>query len=408
MNNNKEYIAAILYKRLQGEDLSGDEQMVLDQWLSTAKINESVLEQLQDSAGLKSYLEQRMDLVNAGKAFEAFEKMIAAESLPSTAHEPTRSHIYFLSRRRWAAAAVIFLLTAAGYLLFRYNNNSGHQSDKAYQHAIADIKPGKQGAILTLSNGRQVVLDSLGNGLVATQSGVNVLLKDGELAYAKDGETTAGVAFNTVTTPKGRKFQLLLPDGTKVWLDAASSLTFPTVFTGGERSVSIKGEAYFEVAKNAAMPFKVVVNDRTGIDVLGTSFNINAYTEEASMNMTLLDGSIRVTNSQEKIVLRPGQQASVRHNDPASSGISVKTADIDKVMAWKNDLFDFEGATLAEVMNQVSRWYDMEVIYEGGIPAFTFGGKIRQDLTLTGLLAFLEGAGVHFRVEEGRRLIVMP
>jgi hypothetical protein len=115
-----------------------------------------------------------------------------------------------------------------------------------------------------------------------------------------------------------------------------------------------------------------------------------------------------VTNSREKIVLRPGQQASVRRNDPASSGISVKTADIDKVMAWKNDLFDFEGATLTEVMNQVSRWYDMEIIYEAGVPSFTFGGKIRRDLTLTGLLTFLEGAGVHFRIEEGRRLIVMP
>jgi len=401
-----EYIAAVIYKYLQDESLSDEEQLALDQWLAKAKINGSVFERLQNESDLKAYLQQRMDPVGVEEAFDTFKGAVYADNRTTVIAE--RPRVHFLPRRnRATAAAIIFLLATAAYLLFQYGNNGQQKLANAGMHALAAIKPGKQGAILTLSNGRQVVLDSLGNGLVATQNGTNVVLENGKLTYARGQATTAEVLFNTMTTPKGRQFQLLLPDGTRVWLNAASTLSYPTTFTGGERRVSITGEAYFEVAKNAGMPFKVTINDQAEIEVLGTNFNVNAYTDENSMHTTLLDGSVRVTNAHDKTVLIPGQQASVGRGK-SSSGIKVQAVDIDRVMAWKNNLFDFEGATLAEVMNQISRWYDMEIIYEKGIPSFEFGGKIRRDLTLDNLLKFLEGAGVHFRIEEGRRLIVMP
>jgi transmembrane sensor len=394
-----EYITTVIHKYLQGESLSGEEQLALGQWLDQAKINRRVLEQLQDESHLKVYLKQRMDQEGVEQAFDIFKNTVSAGGRPPV--------VMGALRRKWLAAAVVFLLAAAAYLLFQHGNN-GQQKLANTGAQTPDIAPGRQGAILTLSNGRQVLLDSLGNGLVATQNGTKVTMEEGRLTYAKDQARTAEVLFNTMTTPRGRKFQLLLPDGTKVWLNAASTLTYPTAFTGRERRVSITGEAYFEVAKNAGMPFKVTINDRTEIDVLGTNFNVNAYTDEVSTNTTLLEGSVQVTNSRDKIVLKPGQQASVSSHDPSSSGINVRTAHIEKVMAWKNDLFDFDGATLVEVMNQISRWYDMEIVYEKGVPAFEFGGKIRRDLTLANLLKFLEGAGVHFRIEEGRRLVVMP
>ena len=370
-----EYIAAIIEKQLQGEQLSPEEQHTLDNF--------------------KIYLKQRMDVAGVELAHKDFQRSVGA------AQEKQRPvHRLF----RWAVAAAVLLAVAGGWLLY----SQGHKRAAAVAAVIVDVAPGKQGAVLTLAGGRQVVLDSMGNGLVAVQNGANVTLENGRLTYTKGRKGTTDLAFNTMTTPRGRKFQLVLPDGTKVWMNAASTLTFPTVFTGGERKVAITGEAYFEVAKNAAMPFKVTINDKEQVEVLGTSFDVYAYAEEANMRTTLLEGSVRMINAGEKVLLKPGQLAAVRHEGPASSGISVRSANIEKVMAWKNDLFDFEDASLTEVMNEISRWYDIDVVYEKGIPSFEFGGKIRRDLTLAGLLKFLEGAGVHFRIEAGRRLVVVP
>jgi len=371
-----EYIAAIIAKQLQGEQLSPEEQRALENF--------------------QLYLKQRMDKAGVELAYGDFQRSVG------TAQEKRRP-VHRLTR--WAVAAAVLLAVAGGWLLY----SQGHKrAPVAAAAVVVDVAPGKQGAVLTLAGGRQVVLDSLGNGLVAAQNGADVTLENGRLTYTKGHTGAADLAFNTMSTPRGRKFQLVLPDGTKVWMNAASTLTFPTVFTGSERKVAITGEAYFEVAKNAAMPFKVMINDKEEVEVLGTSFDVHAYAGEANMRTTLLEGSVRVSNAGEKVLLKPGQLAAVRHEGPVSSGISVRSANIEKVMAWKNDLFDFEDASLTEVMNEVSRWYDIDVVYEKGIPSFEFGGKIRRDLTLAGLLKFLEGAGVHFRIEAGRRLVVMP
>jgi len=265
-----------------------------------------------------------------------------------------------------------------------------------------------------------VVLDSLGNGMVATQNGTQVLLKGGGLAYAAAGSATREVMYNTMTTPKGRQFQVTLPDGTMVWLNAASSLHFPTVFTGGERQVTVTGEAYFEVARNIDMPFKVNVNGKAVVEVLGTHFNVNAYDNEDAINTTLLKGSVRVSQipaslvqGQSSVTLEPGQQAQIAHHSrqaqsKTQSGIKLITdADLNKVMAWKNGLFNFEGASLVEVMRQIERWYDIDVIYEKGIPNIEFEGKMTKDVPLKDLLVMLEKSDIHFRIEDSK-LIVLP
>ena len=272
-----------------------------------------------------------------------------------------------------------------------------------------DVAPGKAGAILTLADGTTVVLDSLGNGLVATQNGAKVLLHNGQLAYNTNGAAPAEMTYNTMATPKGRQFQLVLPDGTKVWLNAASSLRYPTAFAGSERTVEITGEAYFEVAKLVSsstgqrVPFRVKVNNQTTIEVLGTHFNINSYDDEKTVNTTLLEGSVRIVSGAEKAILKPGQQAQAG----ASQIKIVPDANVEKVMAWKNGVFDFQDASLEEVMRELQRWYNIDVVYEKGIPQLEFIGKMGRDLTLANVLSGLEMSKVHFRI-EGRKLVVLP
>jgi ferric-dicitrate binding protein FerR (iron transport regulator) len=215
-----------------------------------------------------------------------------------------------------------------------------------------------------------------------------------------------------MSTPKGRQFQLVLPDGTKVWLNAASSLRYPTVFDGRLRTVEVTGEAYFEVAKlvnpstGQRVPFHVKVNNKTEIEVLGTHFNINSYDDESAVSTTLLEGSVRVVNGLEKAVITPGQQARI---ETGSSHIKiVPDANVEKVMAWKNGVFDFQDATLEEVMRELQRWYNIDVVYEKGVPQLEFIGRMGRDLSLASVLNGLELSRVHFRIEEGRRLVVLP
>lgn len=306
--------------------------------------------------------------------------------------------------RRWSWAAVLIPVLAIGIYFLVHGRKDRVQPPM--QAKAADIAPGRNGAVLTLADGSQVVLDSLGNGVIATQKGAKVLLKAGQLSYAPlQGE---GVDFNRITTPKGRQFKLVLPDGTGVWLNAASSLRYPTSFTGKTRQVEVTGEAYFEVAENANMPFHVNVNGNTNIEVLGTHFNVNAYDNEQHINTTLVEGRIKVSagTAGASVILEPGQQAQ-RGRGSATDLKVVSNADIEKITAWKDGLFNFNGATLHEVMRQLERWYDIEVVYEKGAPDITFWGKMTKDISLNGLLIGLEKSEVHLRL-EGRKLIVLP
>lgn len=294
---------------------------------------------------------------------------------------------------RYAAAAVLLL----GLIGFFFVNRKTAEM-QGTQVAIGDIQPGKSGAVLTLSDGTQVVMDSLQNGVVAAQNGSRAVLRNGQLSYDPTGVVTGNIVYNSISTPKGRQFEATLPDGTKVWLNAASSIRYPTVFTGDERKVEVTGEVYLEVAKDASKPFRLNVPGKAHIDVLGTSFNVSAYENDRMLNATLLEGSIKVNG----VKVMPGQQALVDGQTPV-----VSKADVNKAVAWKNGLFNFEGATLEEVMKQLERWYDIEVIYAGGIPNIAFGGEMTKNISLQGLLIVLEKSDVNFRL-EGRKLIVLP
>ncbi|HEU4606521.1 MAG TPA: FecR domain-containing protein [Chitinophagaceae bacterium] len=306
--------------------------------------------------------------------------------------------------KMWWAAAVVVLVAAGGYFLL--NQHPRNDFAKAKPQSVPlqnDIAPGGDKAVLTLADGSRVVLDSAANGALTRQGNVTVIKLNGQLAYNKGGASQTEVLYNTISTPRGGQYQLVLADGSKVWLNAASSLRFPTAFTGKERRVELKGEGYFEVAHDETRPFHVDVNDMD-VQVLGTHFNINSYSDEDAVRTTLLEGAVKVSRGGKEQLLRPGQQAVIAEG---SSEIALeKNQDMDRVISWKNGLFDFENDPLPVVMRQLSRWYDVEVKYMSAIPGGHYTGAIRRQANLSEVLKMLELAGgVHF-VIEGREIAV--
>ncbi|HRN54916.1 MAG TPA: FecR domain-containing protein, partial [Agriterribacter sp.] len=247
---------------------------------------------------------------------------------------------------------------------------------------------------------------------LATQGNAQVIkLANGSIAYHAEGAGQVEAVINTMSTPRGGKYHLVLPDGTGVWLNAASSITYPSVFTGKERAVSIKGEVYFEVVKNAQAPFIVALDNSTKIEVTGTSFNINAYADEPQCKTTLLEGIVKVYTGTNSKQLKPGQQARVMVSETQHEVTVADNVNIEQVMAWKNGAFSFHNAGIHEVMRQVSRWYDLDIEYRGITPKVAerqrFSGDIGMDLNLSAMLRVLEKSQVHFKLEE-KKLIVMP
>ncbi len=417
-------ILALLYKQVKDEPLSAEEYARLREWEALSPHISNLVERIQNDKELLKDLSERYSL-DKGKAWQKLASRIAE----NRAFDVTTPRIPFL-RHWWAAASIILLLGIGTYFWITNKKNT----PPAYVAAqTADIAPGKNGAILTLANGMQVVLDSMGNGVIAKQNGAQVRLNDGRLAYDPTGSASGEVVYNTMTTPKGRQFQVVLPDGTKVWLNAASSITYPTVFNGEERQVQISGEVYLEVAKNPKMPFRVNVNGKAEVEVLGTHFNVNAYDDEISINTTLLEGSVRVMQtpvghktqtgnnnssqvmaSDRPVILKPGQQAQISNvSDRAEDGTTAKSgikvvddADIDKALAWKKGWFNFNDANLYDVMRQLERWYDIKVKYEGSIPDVKFKGEMDRGVHLSGILTLFSS---DFKIKtklDGRTLII--
>ncbi|GAA4332355.1 FecR family protein [Flaviaesturariibacter amylovorans] len=314
------------------------------------------------------------------------------------------------SRRLWVrrsvAAAVILLLASGAWMWLARNPRPATATGEGPEAMVADQRPGGSKARLTLDDGRTIVLDSLANGVVAKQAGATILKTGaGQLAYDPGDDGTGDVVYNTLSIPFGGQYQLVLPDGTKTWLNSGSSIRYPTAFRGAVRKIELTGEAYFEVVKNASKPFIVDVARKAEVEVLGTHFNINAYADEPAIATTLLEGSVRVTGSaaRDSRRLEPGQQARI----DLQGRLSVnRQADLNQVMAWKNGIFNFENADLPAVLRQLARWYDIEIVYEAGVPRREFGGKIQRDLNLSQILRILEKNNVHYRT-EGRRLIIM-
>jgi hypothetical protein len=303
--------------------------------------------------------------------------------------------------RKIAVAAFLLIVAVSGLLVYnniRVKKPSVYVSKDISKQAIT---PGHNGATLHLSNGKTIDLDTAKDGVIADQNGVQIVKKNGKLNYVGKADN---VIYNDIVTTRGQQWQLELSDGTKVWLNAASSIHYPLSFKGKERIVKITGEAYFEVVHNEAQPFKIQVGN-IQIEDIGTELNVNAYTDEPSLKTTLVNGSIKVSTGNENRFLTPGQQAITLKDN---NSIEVKKeVNVDEVISWKNGRIQFENESLQTIMRQISRWYDVDITYDGDIPHKIFTGAISKKSDLSELLKILKFEGVHFTL-EGRTIVVKP
>ncbi len=307
--------------------------------------------------------------------------------------------------RFWFAAAVFVMICTIGlYFMLAEKRKPVVSSLPPVAVAANDVLPGRNGAVLTLASGKQIELDSVSDGALANQGDFNIKKQGGEIIYHAPAVHPDSVSYNSIATPAGRQYVVLLADGSKVWLNAASSIRFPTAFVGGERKVSITGEAYFEVAPHASMPFVVGMNDHTEVWVLGTQFNINAYDNESLCRMTLLEGSIKISSGGSKKILRPGQQARLGKDGKMTVADHVNT---EEVTAWKDGRFQFESATLDLIMRQLARWYDVDIEYRGAISKH-FVGTISRNVNLSQVLKMLELTGEVKFIINGKKIVAMP
>jgi len=316
------------------------------------------------------------------------------------------------SKLKWiAVAASVLLFTFVGLYFLNHRDKKLSVAVNKPLKLKNDILPGGNKAILTLANGKQIVLTDAHNGTLAIQHNTEIKkTADGKIVYTTNSpgisvNQNPGIQYNTITTPRGGQYTVILPDGSKVSLNAASSLIYPAAFTGDERKVELKGEAYFEVTHNPVKPFKVSSNGQT-VEVLGTHFNINAYSDERAVKTTLLEGAVKISKGSRIAVLKPGQQAQIS-NKELNPEININSnVDLEEAVAWKNGLFVFDGDNIQHIMRMVSRWYDVEVAYSGAIQDDPFGGSVSRFENVSEVLKILQLTGkVHFKI-EGRKIIV--
>lgn len=317
----------------------------------------------------------------------------------------------------WAAAALIIIVGAvsAYYILNSSKSRLPEIVNTEAGRYKKDIAPGKKGAILTLSDGTTVNLDTAHGGVLAIQGKTIVTAANGAVSYEKAHPTGGTPLYNTINTPRGRQFKIVLSDGSQVWLNAASSIRYPAVFEGSQRKVQITGEAYFEIAAaysrstGEKIPFIVQFNTPSGysgeVNVLGTHFNVNAYAEEMAVKTTLMEGSVKISlDNEESALLQPGQQVGIGKNGKMKITSNI---DVDAVMAWKNGYFSFDRTDMATLMREISRWYDVEIEYAGAIPDRKFGGEISRNSNASDVLKIMEESKVFFRIED-KKIIVLP
>ena len=414
-----------LFRQYAANVATDDEVEELFYWLrETDEESESIVEELTRMAGQtaadKEYDEGRWEKVLQSVLLKVGQQPATTEKPPvyqmKESYESKRIPESFRigsNRRWWAAAAVVFAVALGIYIW----SDSWKKPDQLVNIGKSkkdtnDALPGRERAILKIANGKTILLDST-QGNIMLQKGLTAINENGKLGYKGVAET---VEYHEMTTPRGGQYQLTLPDGTNVWLNAASSISYPTAFVGRERVVSITGEVYFEVAKDKTKPFMVKVKEMV-VEVLGTHFNINSYDEEEVIKTTLLEGSVRVitgidsshsASPSRSFLLAPGQQAQVSEERGIRQGFSrvVSDADVEQVMAWKNGSFQFDNTPLTVVMRQLSRWYDVDVVYEAGVPDIKLGGEMKRDLNLSQVLNGLNKLGVKTRI-EGKKLMVL-
>ena len=398
MNSRLRY----LYERYLDKTASSAERQELAELLSQP----ACMEEIKSWIGVEMEQDATEELISPEQAEEVFRQVIDGPAQPDLKNASLHRFVHFINRPVIKyAAAVILLLPLSYYLLTRINHKEVALSLDTVAMKAA-IVPGRNKAVLTLADGTTIQLDSAANGQLTRQGNTQVIKRrNGQLSYQVAGPNSpvginTAIGYNTMTTPRGGQYQLQLPDGTMVWLNAASSITYPTRFAGGERRVEVRGEAYFEVVKDPKMPFRVSLPDQASkqgageIEVLGTHFNVNGYSDEPVLTITLLEGAVKIDAS----VLKPGE---------AYSNGKVKKVHTEEAVAWKNGYFQFDQADIRAVLRQLARWYDVEVRYEGKIPERKFGGEIQRDSNLSDVLKGLELSQVHFRL-EGRTLTIIP
>jgi len=390
-------------------------QQYLQNKLTTAEYNEmwSLLNDIPEENIFEDELQelwknaQTEDPLIPGKEWD-FKMQLLTNKLKEEGTAPLRQNrVVRLKKFWWAAAAAVLIFISTGIYFLATSDKKDISLLTKNQPADGqkmDRVPGGNKALLTLADGSQIMLDSAGNGLLAQQGMTQILKKqDGQLVYNTSGTGTEELVYNILTTPRGGQYKITLPDGSKVWLNAASSLKYPAAFTGNERKVEITGEAYFEVAKDASRPFKVLVKEME-VEVLGTHFNINGYEDEAAIRTTLLEGKVKIHANERSDVLKPGQQSQWQKTGQLKL---VNDADLEATMAWKEGNFQFENSDINTVMRQLSRWYDVEIEYKGTISKH-FLGTISRNVKLSQVLEMLQQTGVvKFKIED-KKIVVMP
>lgn len=372
---------------------SPEEKLLLERWYE--EFDASALEFEATSQGQADSMR---------RSLAAVREKIAREGAPGEPHPlAKRRH---RSLYRWAAAAAVLLLVGvAGYFLSGPRQITSLPGI-AFGHQ--DIRPGTRKAVLSLGNGSTVALDSLRQGVLSRQGNTSVIkVKNGLLTYASRREAAGhakDIPYNTVTTPRGGQYQIVLSDGSRVWLNSASSIRFPTRFTNTGRDVSVTGEVYFEIAPQDGAPF-IVTAGKVSVQVLGTHFNVMAYPDEPTVKTTLLEGSVKVARDGKTLVLKPGQQAEVNGEGTMKLVTGVNT---DEIVAWKNNLFWFDGNDIREVMNALARWYDVDIDITGDIPD-RFTGSIPMDLPFSKVFGMLQQTGrINYRIVGDKKIIVSP
>ena len=387
------------YLNKQATREESEELMLLMQ----QRAHDATIKQLLDGVWNNLTVENRL---GAEKADLLFNNILALSD--NNAHDTTDAQLQerpvrrlFTLSRMVAAAIILLCITAGAYYWFIARQAPKMVTNTGNPHYKNDITPGRNGALLTLSNGTQIQLDSAGNGNIAQEGNINIIKIDSQLSYTVGAGVNATNLYNTVKTAKGNQYQLQLPDGSKVWLNAESGIRFPVTFGGKERRVEITGEVYFDVKHNSRQPFVVAVN---GFEVhdLGTQFNVNAYTNETAVRTTLVEGKVSIEHGGATI-LKPGEQAEVNEKGRVKV---LKDVDVEAAVAWKNGRFMFDNNNIQSVMRQLERWYNIEVVYAGNVSTEEFVGGVSRFENISEVLKMLEKTGtVSFGI-EGRKVIV--
>ncbi len=395
MKKNSGYYQALLEKWAHGK-ISPQEAIELINYLQNDATNRLLLQQLQkEFQPAMDHPDTLPPELSEKLKHEILKKIEPARVIPLEAGSSR------VNWRRVAAAVLILALGAASYFIFRGNEPPKELVTNSKELPGNDVEAGAHKAILTLANGTQIELDDKTKGQLVIPGMGSVTNNDGKLVYDNPSVETSEMVYNTLSSARGQSYSLVLSDGSKLWLNAASSVRFPVVFTGKERIVEITGEVFFEVAKDARKPFKAKVKDME-IEVLGTRFDINAYPDELTVNTTLIEGAVKVSANNSEIRLSPGQQSQLLSNGNLQV---VKNVNTDEIVAWKDGYFHFENADLHSILRQFSRWYDIEVVYEGELKNRKFLAIVSRNSSLASVLKMLNANNVQFRI-EGKKLIV--